>query len=103
MPGSGLQVLLLRGVNLGPRNRVPMVELRAALVEAGFGDVKTYLQSGNVVVSSKEGPEQTARRIERLIQDRFGLEIAVVGRTGAQLARVVARNPLGEVASDPKR
>ena len=103
MPGSGLQVLLLRGVNLGPRNRVPMVELRAALEEAGFGDVQTYLQSGNVVVSSKEGPGKTARRIERLIQERFGLEIAVVGRTGAELTRVVARNPLGEVATDPKR
>ncbi|MGN6429598.1 MAG: DUF1697 domain-containing protein [Gaiellaceae bacterium] len=97
------QVLLLRGVNIGPRNRVPMVELRAALEEAGFGDVKTYLQSGNVVVSSKTKPEQTARKLERLIQDRFGLEIAVVARTGVELARVVARNPLGDVATDPKR
>jgi uncharacterized protein (DUF1697 family) len=103
MPGSGRQVLLLRGVNLGPRNRVPMVELRAALEEAGFENVNTYLQSGNVVVSSKVKPEQTARTIERLIQEQFGLEIAVVVRTGAQLARVVARNPLGDVATDPKR
>jgi uncharacterized protein (DUF1697 family) len=80
-----------------------MVELRAALEGAGFEDVKTYLQSGNVVVSSKTKPEQTARSVERLIKEQFGLEIAVVGRTGAQLARVAARNPLGEVATDAKR
>jgi uncharacterized protein (DUF1697 family) len=97
------QVVLLRGVNLGPRNRVPMVELRAALEEAGFEDVKTYLQSGNVILSSKAKPEQTARKVGGVIQERFGLEIAVVARTGAQLARVVARNLLGEVATDPKR
>jgi uncharacterized protein (DUF1697 family) len=97
------QALLLRGVNLGPRNRVPMAELRAALEDAGFEDVKTYLQSGNVVLSSKAKPEQTARKVGRLIQERFGLEIAVVARTGTQLARVVARNPLGDVAKDPKR
>ena len=97
------QALLLRGVNIGPRNRVPMAELRAALEEAGFEDVKTYLQSGNVVLSSKAKPEQTARKVGRVIQDAFGLEIAVVARTGAQLARVVARNPLGDVAKNPKR
>ena len=97
------QALLLRGVNLGSRNRVPMAELRAALEEAGFEDVSTYLQSGNVVLSSKAKPEQTARKVGGVIQKRFGLEIAVVARTGAQLARVVARNPLGDVATDPKR
>ena len=97
------QVLLLRGVNLGPRNRVPMAELRAALEEAGFEDAKTYLQSGNVVVSSKAKLEQSARKVERLIKEHFGLEIAVVGRTGAQLARIVSRDPLGDVATDPKR
>ena len=97
------QILLLRGVNIGPRNRVPMAELRAALEEAGFEDVKTYLQSGNVVLSSKAKPEQTARKVADVIQERFGLEIAVVARTGAQLGRVVARNPLGDVATDPKR
>jgi uncharacterized protein (DUF1697 family) len=97
------QALLLRGVNIGPRNRVPMAELRAALEDAGFEDVKTYLQSGNVVLSSKAKLEQTARKVERLIEGEFGLEIAVVARTGAQLARVVARNPLGDVATDPKR
>jgi uncharacterized protein (DUF1697 family) len=65
--------------------------------------VRTHLQSGNVVLSSKTKPEQTARKCERLIQAEFGLAIDVVVRTPADLARVVERNPLGDVAKDPKR
>jgi uncharacterized protein (DUF1697 family) len=79
-----------------------MGELRDALEDAGFDDVRTYVQSGNVVVSSSTKPEQTARRCERLIADRFGLEIDVVVRTRAELARAVQRDPLGQVANNPK-
>jgi len=80
-----------------------MARLREALEEAGFDDVRTHLQSGNVVLSSKTKPEQTARKCERVIQEEFGLGISVVVRTPADLARVVKRNPLGDVAKDPKR
>src|SRR5205823_1198229 len=52
------QIVLLRGINIGSRNRVPMAKLREALEEAGFGDVLTHLQSGNVVLSSNTKPEQ---------------------------------------------
>lgn len=98
-----VQIVLLRGINLGPRNRIAMPELREALEKAGFGDVRTYVQSGNVVLDSKLKPEGTARKIEKLIGERFGLEVAVVVRTKAELARVVKKNPLAEVAKDPKR
>jgi len=97
------QIALLRGINLGSRNRIAMPELRATLEEAGFGDVQTYVQSGNVVLEARTKPDQTARRVERLIADRFGLEIDVVVRTRAELARVVKKNPLGKVAKEPKR
>jgi uncharacterized protein (DUF1697 family) len=80
-----------------------MARLREALEEAGFSDVQTHLQSGNVVLSTKTKPEQTARKCERLIEDEFGLEIDVVVRTPAKLARVVERNPLSKVVKDPKR
>ena len=95
--------MLLRGINLGSRNRIAMPALRQAFAEAGFGDVKTYLQSGNAVVTSRKSPEKVAREVERLIADRFGLEIDVVVRTRDELAAVVQRNPLGEVATNPKR
>lgn len=96
-------IVLLRGINIGSRNRVAMPKLRDALTDAGFGDVKTYVQSGNVVLSAKESADQVARKCERLIADEFGLDIPVIVRTRAQLAKVVERNPLGKVAKDPKR
>jgi uncharacterized protein (DUF1697 family) len=98
-----VQIALLRGINIGPRNRIAMPALREALEAAGFEDVQTYVQSGNVVLSSKTKPEQTARKIERLIAKEFGLQIPVVARTRAELASVVKRDALGRVAKDPKR
>jgi uncharacterized protein (DUF1697 family) len=80
-----------------------MARLREALEEAGFAEVRTHLQSGNVVLESKTKPDQTARKCERVIEDEFGLAIDVVVRTPAELGRVVKRNPLGKVAKDPKR
>jgi uncharacterized protein (DUF1697 family) len=97
------QIVLLRGINLAGRNRVAMPALREALEEAGFEDVRTYLQSGNVLLSSGASPKRVAQLCEKEIASRFGLEIAVVVRTRDELADVVARNPLGDVASDPKR
>jgi uncharacterized protein (DUF1697 family) len=96
-------VVLLRGINIGPRNRIAMGELRTTLEEAGFENVRTYLQSGNVVLESVTKPESVGRKVEKLIKERFGLEIAVVVRSRAQLAAVVKRNPLGKVAKEPKR
>jgi uncharacterized protein (DUF1697 family) len=97
------QIVLLRGINLGSRNRIAMPALREAFEEAGFEEVKTYLQSGNVVVSSKASPRTVARKAKALIADRFGLDIDVVVRSRDELADVVRRNPLGKVAKDPKR
>src|SRR5581483_11252634 len=90
-------VVLLRGINLGPRNRIAMPELRDALGEAGFKDVQTYVASGNVVLSSRAAPKRVASRVQKLIADRFGLDIAVVVRTHDELAEVVKLNPLGDV------
>jgi uncharacterized protein (DUF1697 family) len=97
------RILLLRGINIGSRKRVPMPDLRALLSDAGFEDVRTYVQSGNVVVRSAKSPSSLAADAERLIADRFGFSVDVIARTGDELAEVVARNPLGKVAADPKR
>jgi uncharacterized protein (DUF1697 family) len=80
-----------------------MAELRSALEGAGFEDVATYVQSGNVVLSSGDSAAKVARAVERLIKKEFGLEIPVVVRTRTQMAQVVKRNPLGKVAKNPKR
>jgi len=80
-----------------------MPKLRSALEGAGFEDVATYVQSGNVVLSSGDSAAKVARAVERLIKKEFGLEIPVVVRTRTQMAQVVKRNPLGKVAKNPKR
>ena len=97
------QIVLLRGINLGARNRVSMPELREALQRAGFGDVQTYLQSGNVVLDSDHSSAKVAAGCQRAIARAFGLELEVLVRTRDELAAVVKRNPLAKVASDPKR
>ncbi|MFL6017272.1 MAG: DUF1697 domain-containing protein [Gaiellaceae bacterium] len=96
-------IVLLRGINIGSRNRIAMPELREALESAGFDDVQTYVQSGNVVLSSGKSAVEVAQACERQIERSFGLDIDVVTRTRSQLAKIVERNPLAEVATDPKR
>jgi uncharacterized protein (DUF1697 family) len=97
------QIVLLRGINLGPRNRIAMPALRELLSESGHGEVRTYLQSGNIVLSSRSRPGGLAKKIHGLIAENFGLDIPVVVRTRDELASVVDLNPLGKVATDPKR
>ena len=97
------QIVLLRGINLGSRNRVAMPRLREILGDAGFGDVETYVQSGNVVLESELKPDKLAARCKRLIAAELGLDIDIVVRTRGELAEVVARDPLGNVADNPKR
>ena len=80
-----------------------MPQLRDLLADAGMRKVRTYLQSGNVVVTSGKSPEQLARDCSRQISTKLGLEIDVVVRTRDELADVVERNPLGDVAVNPKR
>jgi uncharacterized protein (DUF1697 family) len=99
----GRHIVLLRGVNLGPRNRVAMPELRDVLAGAGFGDVRSYVQSGNVVLSSALSADDVARACGELIAGELGLRLDVVVRTHAELAAVVERDPLGELAANPKR
>lgn len=96
-------VVLLRGVNLVKRNRISMPDLRTALTHAGFADVATYVQSGNVVLTSRSSPEGVASKVKRVIADDFGLDIVVLARSRAELAAVVRSNPLAGVATNPRR
>lgn len=97
------RIVLLRGINLGPRNRISMPELRELLEGAGFEQVRTYVQSGNVVLRSDAAPEQVAQECQQLLAGALGLDIDVVVRTRDELAEVVRRDPLAKVAVNPKR
>jgi uncharacterized protein (DUF1697 family) len=96
-------IVLLRGINLGPTNRMAMPALRQALGGAGYENVRTYVQSGNIVLDSQASPDALAEDVGALIARQFGLEIAVVARTRDELAKVVERDPLCDVVDEPKR
>jgi uncharacterized protein (DUF1697 family) len=97
-------VLLLRAVNLGSTNKVPMPVLRERMAEAGFTDVRTYVQSGNIVATSRHRTEASvAKDLHGLIEEHFGVDTPVIVRTPAQVAAVLAKNPFpDEVAAAEK-
>ncbi len=96
-------MLLLRGINLGPRNRIAMPRLRELLSGWGLEDVGTYLQSGNVVVSSDLEPAALESACQKLVASELGVDVPVVARSAAEMGAVVAHDPLGDVADNPKR
>ena len=80
-----------------------MRPLREALAGAGYGDVRTHLQSGNVVLASRKAPQRLARDLEREIEAAFGVTTRVIVRTRDELADVVARDPFGKLATNGSR
>ena len=97
------QIALLRGINIGPNKRVAMPRLRELLTEAGYKDVKTYVQSGNIVLTSRLSPPKLEQALEKLVAEEFGFDVAVVVRTRDEVAAVVERDPFGDLADNPKR
>ncbi len=96
-------IALLRGINLGSRNRVSMPDLRELLASQGYGDIATLVQSGNVVLTSRLSPKRLERELRKQIADGLGVDTPVVVRTRDELADVIARDPFGAAAKDPKR
>jgi uncharacterized protein (DUF1697 family) len=93
--------LLLRGVNVGTKNSLPMAELRAMLAKLGCTDVETYVQSGNAVFGTKLSPAALTRAIEASLERYMGRPIATTLRTKAQLQAIVDGNPFAKVATNP--
>lgn len=97
-------VALLRGINLGAAKRVSMADLRAVVAGLGFGDVRTLLNSGNVVfTSSRVVGGNVGGRIERALEERTGVWARVTMLTASELTEIVSANPLGNIATNPSR
>jgi uncharacterized protein (DUF1697 family) len=93
---------LLRGINVGGKNRLPMTALAELFVEAGCKDVRTYIQSGNVIFNAS--PRVSALVTDRIAADiakRFGYRTPVILRTTEQLREVAGRNPFLEAGAAP--
>ena len=103
MSDESSHVALLRGINVGGKHRLPMQELREIFEESGCTDVRTYIQSGNVVFRCEHGmKDQIPTRIEAAIRERCGFEAPVVLRSAAEMEQIVANNPFVDAASDEK-
>jgi uncharacterized protein (DUF1697 family) len=93
--GMATHVALLRGINVGGKNKVPMADLRALVGELGHTDVSTYIQSGNVVFTAPEGTDcgQAAGAMSKAILTKTGVKSPVVVITSGELAEILAANP----------
>jgi uncharacterized protein (DUF1697 family) len=91
----GRYVALLRGINVGGKNQVPMAELRAAFEDDGFDAVESYIQSGNVVFETDRARRRLEGDVEEIMERDFGIPVVVVVRSHRQLCNVVRTAPDG--------
>ena len=98
-------IALLRGINVSGHNLIPMERLRASFAELGFGEIKTYIQSGNVIfTTARKSTAAVAKKITEKILNDFGFDVPVIVRTHAELNEVVKKNPfLPGAATDPAK
>lgn len=93
---------LLRGINVGGNNKVPMADLRALCLGLGYDNVETYIQSGNVVFDASGAEAEVVAAMEAALLETFALTLSVVLRSAAELAGIVARNPFPNQADGTK-
>jgi uncharacterized protein (DUF1697 family) len=98
------EIALLRGINVGKAKRIAMADLRALVEELGYGDVRTLLNSGNVVFSVPAKVRgDSAARIQKAIASELGVEARVTVVTAQELAVAVDENPLLDAMTNPSR
>lgn len=93
-------VILLRGINVSGKNKVPMAELRAALTTAGFDGVATYIQSGNIAVDTDLDDEHLLGQTEALLAEHFDVHVPAVSVAQSAIAAIEAAAPFADDA-DP--
>jgi uncharacterized protein (DUF1697 family) len=92
-------VALLRGINVGGKNRLPMAQLRAICTEAGCNGVRTHIQSGNIVLASSAAATALEKRLEQAIAQEFHFRIPVLVRSASGWRRYVKNNPFPREAA----
>lgn len=103
MPPAPQQIVLLRGINVGKAKRVAMPDLRALLERAGFAEVRTLLQSGNVVLAAKGAPKTLATRMEKAFLAAVGFSSRFTVFPRAELDAMIDANPLKDAVAEPSR
>ena len=90
-----IYIAFLRGINVGSKNIIKMADLKQVFITMGFGQVQTYIQSGNVLFETveTEAEEKLCHRIEQTLTDTFHLAVTVILRTAAELEMIVTNCP----------
>lgn len=98
-------IVLLRGINIGPHKRMKMDKLRQSCEALGFKNVRTFIQSGNIVCQAgKLSSKLAAKRIEEQIEKDFGFSADVIARTAGEMKDIIENNPLlGERGVDASK
>ena len=89
-------VALLRAINVGGTGKLPMAQLRELCEKTGFTEVRTYIQSGNVLLKSPLAEAKVQAKLEEALRSKMGKGVGVLVRSGAELADILARNPFGK-------
>ncbi len=90
-------IIILRGINVSGKNKLPMQELRGLLNQLEFQDVQTYIQSGNIILKSKEDKINIAKKIKERIENQFGYDIPVLVKTVSAWKKAIENNPYKNV------
>ena len=99
-----VHIALLRGINVGRAKRTAMADLRALVEQLGYRDVKTILNSGNIVYTADTSSAQaSAKRIEKALLEKLGISSKITGLTAADLATIIGENPLPGATATPSR
>jgi len=93
-------VALLRGINVGQSGKLAMRDLVKLCQDLGLKNVSTYIQSGNVVFTSKQAPATLKKKLERALAESLGKPVAVMIRTAAEMQAVLKHNPFPKVAGN---
>lgn len=89
-------IVLLRGVTPSGKNRVPMAQLCQFLSENGFENVRTWIQSGNVILNSKLSTKEVASKVKNIIRENIGADLKIIVKTPTEIKKVLDENPFGE-------
>lgn len=95
-------VVLLRGINVGGHNKLPMADLRTLLTSNGYISVSTYIQSGNILLSSDKNPASINKHIKDLLKNEFDYNIPVITITADELQKCYQENPFFTEVKDIK-
>lgn len=99
---GGTFIILLRGINVSGKNKLPMADLRKLLKDVGFQNVQTYIQSGNIILNTNEDKVTVCNKIKEVIKEKFGYNVPVLARTIAEWKKAIDNNPYTKRKEDKK-